>query len=259
MQHEFSRTELLIGKEALERLASCKVAVFGIGGVGAFAVEGLVRAGVGKLVLVDDDLICLTNLNRQLHATHETIGRPKVEVMRQRVLSINPKAEVEIHQAFYLPENGHALIRSDYDYIIDAVDTVTAKIDLVVRAAEHGIPVISAMGAGNKLDPTRFEVADIYETSVCPLAKVMRKELKARGIQGLKVVYSRELPRKPEQSDETSCAEHCVCPDGSSRHCAVRRQVPGSISFVPSVAGLIIAGEVVKDLIKPIIDLSADR
>lgn len=250
MLHRFSRTELLVGPGALARLAAKKVAVFGIGGVGSFAVEGLVRAGVGRLVLVDDDCICLTNLNRQLHATMRTIGRPKVEVMAERVLEINPAAEVITHQAFYLPETAEGLIADDYDYIIDAVDTVTAKIDLAVRAAARGIPIISSMGAGNKLDPARFEVADIYSTSVCPLAKVMRYELKRRGIAGLKVVYSREKPLTPREGEEASCTTGCVCPAGTTRKCTTRRQIPGSVSFVPSVAGLIIAGEVVKDLIR---------
>lgn len=250
MLHAFSRTELLIGAEGLAKLRESKVAVFGIGGVGSFAVEGLVRAGVGKLVLVDDDCVCLTNLNRQIHATRKTVGRPKVEVMKERILEINPQAEVEIHQRFYLPEAGEDLIRPDYDYIIDAVDTVTAKIDLVVRAKKLGIPIISAMGAGNKLDPTQLEVADIYQTSVCPLAKVMRKELRSRGIDSLKVVYSKEPPLTPQETESSSCNQSCICPKGSTRTCTTRRQIPGSISFVPSVAGLIIAGEVVKDLLK---------
>lgn len=248
MLHEFSRTELLIGKEALDKLKTSRVAVFGIGGVGTYVVEGLVRAGVGKFVLVDDDLICLTNINRQLHATRKTVGKPKVEVMKERILEINPKAEVEIHQCFYLPENSAQLIKPDYDYIVDAVDTVTAKLDLVVNANKAGIPIISCMGAGNKLDPTKFEVVDIYATSVCPLAKVMRKELRQRGIKSLKVVYSKEAPRKPLDSEVATCSSDCICPKGAARTCTVRRQIPGSISFVPSVAGLIIAGEVVKDL-----------
>jgi len=253
MLHAFSRTELLLGKKALDKLQNCKVAVFGIGGVGTFAVEGLVRSGVGKFVLIDDDCICLTNLNRQIHATRRTIGRPKVEVMRDRILEINPKAEVEIHQEFYLPpDSGPKLIRQDYDYIVDAVDTVSAKIDIIVNAKRLGIPIISAMGAGNKLDPTKLEVADIYETSVCPLAKVMRKELRNRGIESLKVVYSKEPPITPIETVENSCSTGCVCPKGTTRKCTVRRQIPGSVSFVPSVAGLIIAGEVVKDLIKDI-------
>ena len=235
MLNEFSRAELLIGQAALEKLKNCRVAVFGIGGVGTYVVEGLVRAGVGRLVLVDDDVIALTNINRQLHATQKTIGRIKVEVMKERVLEINPQAEVVTHQAFYLPETGGSLLEMDYDYIVDAIDTVTAKIDLVVRAAAMGIPIISAMGAGNKMDPTRFEVADIYDTSVCPLAKVMRKELRSRQIAALKVVYSREEPLIPQDSEEIGRTP--------------RKRIPGSISFVPSVAGLIIAGEVIKDLI----------
>ncbi|MEL7568740.1 MAG: tRNA threonylcarbamoyladenosine dehydratase [Dehalobacterium sp.] len=249
MLDEFSRTTLLIGRVALEKLRNSKVAVFGIGGVGTFVVEGLVRAGIGKLVLIDDDSICLTNFNRQLHATRKTIGRPKVEVMKERILEINPKAEVVTHQKFYLPEYADELIKDDYDYIVDAVDTVTAKIDLAINAKKRNIPVISCMGAGNKLDPTKFEVADIFNTSVCPLAKVMRKELRKRGIESLKVVYSKEEPIKPRESEDSSCNENCICPEGSTRHCLTKRQVPGSISFVPSVAGLITAGEVVKDLI----------
>lgn len=251
MLHEFSRTELLIGPEALNKLAASKVAIFGIGGVGTFVVEGLVRSGVGKFVLVDDDCICLTNINRQLHATRKTIGRPKVEVMKERILEINPKAQVTTHQKFYMPDTADELLDDDYDYIVDAIDTVTAKVDLIVKAKERGIPVISSMGAGNKLDPTKFEVADIYSTSVDPLAKVMRRELRARSVDSLKVVYSREEPVRPVETESSSCKTGCICPKGTTRKCTVRRQVPGSISFVPSVAGLIIAGEVVKDLIKP--------
>jgi len=249
MLHAFSRTELLIGKDGLEKLKNSTVAVFGIGGVGTFAVEGLVRAGVGHLVLVDDDLICLTNINRQLHATRKTIGKPKVEVMKERILEINPKARVEAIRSFYLPENANELIRDDYDYIIDAVDTVTAKIDLVVQANKRGIPIISCMGAGNKIDPTRFTVTDIYKTTVDPLAKVMRKELRQRGIRSLKVVFSDEEPIKPVETEENSCATGCVCPKGTIRTCTIRNQIPGSMSFVPSVAGLIMAGEVIRDLI----------
>ncbi|WP_303860317.1 tRNA threonylcarbamoyladenosine dehydratase [Alkalibaculum bacchi] len=249
MLHQFSRTELLIGQDNLDKLKDSKVAVFGIGGVGSFVVEGLVRAGVGKLVLIDDDKICLTNLNRQLHATRKTIGRSKVEVMKERVLEINPKAEVTTFQEFYMPGRGDDLISEDYDYIVDAIDTVTGKIDLVVNAKSKNIPIISSMGAGNKLDPTRFEVADIYKTSICPLAKVMRKELKKRNIDSLKVVYSKEVPIKTIESEDSSCATGCVCPPGTTRKCTYKKQIPGSISFVPSVVGLIIAGEVVKDLI----------
>lgn len=249
MLNEFSRTELLIGKEALQRLAVSRVAVFGIGGVGSYAVEGLVRSGVGKLVLVDDDCVCLTNINRQLHATHQTVGKPKVEVMRERILDINPRAEVEIYQRFYMPEQADEMIRTDYDYIIDAIDTVTAKIDLVVQAYKLGIPIISCMGAGNKLDPSQFEISDIYATSVCPLAKVMRKELRKREVPSLKVVYSKEEPITPITSEEASCVDNCICPKGTTRTCGIRRQIPGSIAFVPSVAGLLLASEVVKDLI----------
>lgn len=249
MLHEFSRTELIIGKEALETLKNSKVAVFGVGGVGTFAIEGLVRAGVGNFTLIDDDLICLTNINRQLHSTRKTIGKPKVEVMRDRILEINPKANVEIIQKFYLPENAEEMLSKDYDYIVDAIDTITAKIDLVVKAKEMNIPIISSMGAGNKMNPAEFMVADIYETSVDKLAKVMRKELKARGIDSLKVVYSKEEPIKPVETESSSCSDNCVCPKGSTRTCTVKHQVPGSISFVPSVVGLIIASEVVKDLI----------
>ncbi len=249
MLHEFSRTELLIGKEALKKLANSKVAIFGIGGVGTYAVEGLARAGVGKFVLVDDDCICLTNLNRQLHATRKTVGKPKVDVMKERILDINPKAEVITHQMFYLPESSDKLIFDDYDYIVDAIDTVSGKIDLVVKAKEMGIPIISSMGAGNKMDPTRFEVTDLFSTSVCPLAKVMRYELKRRDVSSLKVVYSREVPIKPQETEESSCAVGCICPKGTTRKCTSRHQIPGSISFVPSVVGLIIAGEVIKDLI----------
>lgn len=249
MLHGFSRTELLIGKDALDRLKNSKVAVFGIGGVGTFVVEGLVRSGLGHFVLVDDDLICLTNLNRQIHATRKTIGKAKVEVMKERILEINPKAEVEAIQSFYLPDKADELIRSDYDYIIDAIDTVTAKIDLVVQAQKHGIPIISCMGAGNKLDPTKFQVTDIYKTTMDPLAKVMRRELRQRGIKSLKVVYSTEQPIKPLETEENSCSTHCICPSGTQRTCTVKNQIPGSVSFVPSVAGLIIASEVIKDLI----------
>ena len=247
--NSFSRTELLIGSEAMSRLAEAKVAVFGVGGVGSFTVEALARAGVGKLVLVDDDCVCLTNLNRQLHATVQTIGRPKVDVMKERVLSINPRAEVQTIQKFYLPETAEEIMSPDFDYVVDAIDTVTAKIDLILRCQKMSVPVISCMGAGNKMDPTRFEVADLFKTSVCPLAKVMRQELRARGAKTLKVVYSKEAPLTPEEGTQASCRQNCVCPTGSARTCTIRRQIPGSMSFVPSVAGLILAGEVVKDLI----------
>ncbi len=226
MLSQFSRTELLIGKEGVQKLKKAKVAVFGIGGVGSYVVEGLARAGVENLVLIDHDEVDITNINRQIIATHKTIGKPKVEVARERVLDINPNINVEVHQTFF-DANNNDILNSSINYIVDCVDTVTAKVALVVKAYELNIPIISSMGTGNKLDPTKFEVADIYETSVCPLAKVMRKELRARNIEKLKVVYSKEDP---------------IAASGQT--------TPGSISFVPSVAGLIIAGEVIKDLIK---------
>jgi len=250
MLHAFSRFELLVGHEALEKLKNSKVAVFGIGGVGSYAVEGLARSGVGKLVLIDDDCICLTNINRQIIATTKTVGRPKVEVMRERVLEINPKAEVTVHQLFYMPATAEEVFIEDFDYIIDAVDTVTAKIDLIMKAREKGIPIISSMGTGNKLDPTRLKITDISKTSVDPLARVMRKELRDRGITSLKVLFSDEEPAKTIETMQTSCKEGCICPIGTTRKCTIRHHIPGSVSFVPSVAGLIIAGEVVKELIK---------
>ena len=229
--NQFSRTELLIGKEGIEKLQNAKVAVFGIGGVGSFVVEGLARAGIGSFILVDKDTVDITNLNRQIIATHKTIDRPKVEVAKERILEINPNAKVEMYQEFFMPES-REILDNTVNYIVDSVDTVTAKIELVVRANKLNIPIISSMGTGNKLDPTRFEITDIYKTSVCPLAKVMRKELKNRGIKKLKVVYSKEEPIKSGKISEDS-----------------NKPVPGSIPFVPSVAGLIIAGEVIKDII----------
>ena len=250
MLNQFSRTELLIGKEGIEKLNKAKVAIFGIGGVGSFVAEGLVRAGIENFILVDDDKVCLTNLNRQIEATRKTIGKYKVDVMKERILEINPEATVETFKEFYMPNSEKSIIDESVDYIIDAVDTVTAKIELVMQANKLNIPIISAMGSGNKLDPTKFEVTDIYKTSVCPLAKVMRKELKARGIKKLKVVYSKEDPIKPYDNIQNSCKTNCICPPGTKRKCTIRNQIPGSISFVPSVVGLIIAGEVVKDIIK---------
>ncbi|MGN1297617.1 MAG: ThiF family adenylyltransferase [Clostridia bacterium] len=232
MLNQFSRTELLIGKDGIEKLQNAKVAIFGIGGVGSFVVEGLARAGIKNFILVDADKIDMTNLNRQIIATKKTVGRPKVEVAKERILEIYPNANVEIYQEFFMPDSKE-ILDDTVDYVVDAVDTVTAKIELVVRANKLNIPIISSMGTGNKLDPTKFEVTDIYKTSVCPLAKVMRKELRNRGIKELKVVYSKEEPIKPEKAENSSC-----------------KTVPGSISFVPSVAGLIMAGEVVKDIIK---------
>ena len=249
MLNQFSRTELLIGNESVEKLKKAKVAVFGIGGVGSFVVEGLVRAGIGNFILVDDDKVCLTNLNRQIIATHKTVGKYKVDVAKERILDINPNANIETYQEFFMPDSKE-ILDNTVDYIVDAVDTVTAKIELVIRANKLNIPIISCMGTGNKLDPTKFEVTDIYKTSVCPLAKVMRKELRARGIKELKVVYSKEEPLIPNETKDSSCKTGCICPPGTKRKCTFRNQVPGSISFVPSVAGLIIAGEVIKDIIK---------
>ncbi|WP_367566652.1 ThiF family adenylyltransferase [Lacrimispora sp.] len=248
MLNQFSRTQMLLGEESMDKLANAKVAVFGIGGVGGYVVEALVRSGVGSFVLVDDDKVCLTNLNRQLIATRKTVGKYKVEVMKDRILEINPKAEVEMHQCFYLPENADDFDFKNYDYVVDAVDTVTAKLELIMRAKEAGVPVISCMGAGNKLDPTKFQVADIYKTTMCPLAKVMRRELKKRGVKKLKVVYSTEKPVRPLEDMSISCRTNCICPPGAQHKCTDRRDIPGSVAFVPSVAGLIIAGEVIKDL-----------
>lgn len=248
MLNEFSRTELLIGKEAMQRLYGARVAVFGIGGVGGYVVEALARSGVGAFDLIDDDKVCLTNINRQIIATRKTIGKYKVDVMEERVHSINPEAQVTVHKCFYLPETADQFDFTQYDYVVDAVDTVTAKIALVLKAQEAGVPVISSMGAGNKLNPADFEVADIYKTSVCPLAKVMRRELKKRGVKHLKVVYSKEKPITPIEDMSISCRSNCICPPDAAHKCTERRAIPGSIAFVPSVVGLIIAGEVIKDL-----------
>ena len=250
MLNQFSRTELLLGKEAMEKLGHSRVAVFGVGGVGGYVCEALVRSGVGAFDLIDDDKVCLTNLNRQIIATRKTVGKYKTEVMKERMLEINPDVKVEIHNCFFLPENAKDFPFEEYDYIVDAVDTVTAKIALVMKAKEMNIPIISSMGAGNKLDASKFEVADIYKTSVCPLAKVMRRELKKRGVKKLKVVYSKEEPIKPVEDMAISCRSNCICPPGAEHKCTERRDIPGSVAFVPSVAGLIIAGEVVKDLIR---------
>ncbi|MBP5223118.1 MAG: tRNA threonylcarbamoyladenosine dehydratase [Lachnospiraceae bacterium] len=233
---QFERTALLMGEEAIEKLKRSRVAVFGIGGVGGHVVEALVRSGIGTIDIIDSDKVCLSNLNRQLIATHSTIGKYKTEAMKERILDINPEAKVNEYRCFFLPEQKEQFPFAEYDYEVDAVDTVTAKIALVMAAQEAGVPVISSMGAGNKLNPDMFEVADIYKTSVCPLAKVMRHELKKRGVKKLKCVYSKEIPLTPAPSGEPA-------DPGSSR-----RSTPGSTAFVPSVAGLIIAGEVIKDL-----------
>lgn len=246
MLNQFSRTELLIGEDGIEKLSKAKVAIFGIGGVGSFVAEGLVRAGVGNFILVDNDKISLTNLNRQIHSTTKTIGKYKVDVMKERMLEINPNANIETSKEFYLPNSKQNLLDSSISYIVDCVDTVTAKIELVINSKKLNIPIISAMGTGNKLDPTKFKITDIYKTDICPLAKVMRKELRKRGIDSLKVLYSTEEPIKPKQKD---CKEELTNIDETNKKNSIKKQTPGSISFVPSVAGLIIAGEVVKDII----------
>lgn len=248
MLNQFSRTELIFGREAMDRLAESRVAVFGIGGVGGYVAEALARSGVGTLDFVDDDKICLTNINRQILATTKTIGQYKVDAAEERALSINPQIVIHKHRCFYLPENASEFDFSQYDYVVDAIDTVTGKIKIILQAKEAGVPVISCMGAGNKIDPTAFRVDDIYKTSVCPLAKVMRHELRKRGIKDLKVVYSTEPAIRPVENEEISCRNQCICPDGTKRKCTQRRDIPGSNAFVPPVAGLIIAGEVVKDL-----------
>ena len=250
MLNQFSRTELLFGKEAMDKLQNSRVAVFGIGGVGGYVCEALVRSGVYHFDLIDDDQVCLTNLNRQIIATRKTIGQYKVDVMRERILEINPDADVSVHKCFFLPENADEFPFEEYDYVVDAVDTVTAKIELVMKAQEKGVPIISSMGAGNKLDPSAFKVADIYKTRVDPLARVMRREMKKRGVKKLKVVYSEEDPKRPIEDMAVSCRNHCICPPGAQHKCTERRDIPGSTAFVPSVAGLIIAGEVIKDLTK---------
>ena len=236
--NQFARTELLLGKEGVKKLQDCRVAVFGVGGVGGYAVEALARSGVGTLDLIDSDQVCLTNLNRQIIATRKTIGQYKVDAAKERILEINPDAVVHVYKTFYLPENKDQFDFRQYDYVVDAIDTVSGKLALAEQAHAAGVPIISSMGAGNKMDPTAFRVADINQTSVCPLAKVMRRELKKRGIPGLKVVYSEEKPLSPYPGVEVDTQEQ-------------RRQTPGSNAFVPSVVGLIIAGEVIKDLILP--------
>jgi tRNA A37 threonylcarbamoyladenosine dehydratase len=248
MWKQFSRTQLLLGESAMEILANARVAVFGVGGVGSYAVEALARSGVGALDLIDHDRVCLSNLNRQIHATSKTVGREKVEVAAERVLEINPDCQVTTHPVFYGPDTAERFDFSQYDYIIDAIDTVTGKIALVLQARAAGVPIISSMGAGNKMDPTALVVGDIYETSVCPLARVMRKELKKRGVKALKVVYSRELPLTPKEDvgDPDEPDAEASAEEASNR--PRRRQTPGSNAFVPPAAGLIIAAEVVKDL-----------
>ena len=248
MPDQFSRTRLLLGDAAMERLASSRVAVFGIGGVGGYAVEGLARSGVGALDLIDDDKVCLTNINRQIIAAFDTLGRYKVDVAAERIARIAPNCRVRTYRTFFLPSNKDEFDFSVYDYVVDAIDTVTGKLAIIESAKEAKTPVISSMGAGNKLNAAAFEVADIYETSICPLAKVMRRECKKWGIESLKVVYSKEKPIKPMESELSNDSENAASPPVGGRAATQKRAVPGSVSFVPSVVGMIIAGEVVKDL-----------
>lgn len=248
MLNQFSRTELLLGKDAMERLKNARVAVFGIGGVGGYTVEALARSGVGALDLIDDDRVCITNINRQIIATKSTVGKYKVDVAKERVLDINPDCVVRTYKTFFMPDTKDQFDFSEYDYVVDAIDTVTGKKEIILCAKAAGVPVISSMGAGNKVNPAAFEVADIYETSVCPLARVMRNICRKNGIDKLKVVYSKEKPIRPTDDMSVSCRAHCVCPPGTVRKCTERRDIPGSAAFVPSVVGLIIAGEVIKDI-----------
>jgi len=250
--NEFCRTELLVGEEGINKLHNSKVIVFGIGGVGSFVVEALTRAGVGNLILVDNDTICISNLNRQIHATQATVGMIKVEAMKERVISINPKCNVEAKQVFITADNISEIIPSDVDYVVDAIDTVTSKLALAEYCYKNNINIISSMGTGNKMDPTQFRVSDVFKTKVCPLAKVMRHELRKRGVKKLKVVYSEEQPVRPINDMAISCRNHCICPPGAAHKCTERRDIPGSTAFVPSVVGLIIAGEVIKDLTRDV-------
>lgn len=250
MLNQFSRTQLIYGEAAMKKFAESRVAVFGIGGVGGYVVEALARTGIGALDLIDDDKVCLTNINRQIIATRKTVGKYKVDVAKERVEEINPDCTVRTYKTFFLPETADEFDFTEYDYVVDAIDTVTGKLAIIEKANKAGVPVISSMGAGNKVNPAAFEVADIYKTSVCPLAKVMRHECKKRGIKKLKVVYSKEVPRRPVEDMAISCRQHCICPPGTVRKCTERRDIPGSNAFVPSVVGLIIAGEIINDLAK---------
>lgn len=248
MLNQFSRTQLLLGQDGMDRLANARVAVFGVGGVGGFTVEALARSGVGTIDLIDDDKVCLTNINRQIIALRSTVGKYKVDVAAERLRDINQNIQVNTYKTFYMPDTAQQFDFSQYDYVVDAIDTITGKLELVMQAHKAGTPIICSMGAGNKLDPTAFRVADIYKTSVDPLARVMRHELRKRGIKKLKVVYSEEPPMRPIEDMASSCRTNCICPPGAARKCTERRDIPGSNAFVPSVVGLIIAGEVIKDL-----------
>ena len=248
MLNQFSRTQLTFGAEAMEKLAASRVIVFGIGGVGGYTVEALVRSGIGAIDLVDDDKVCLTNLNRQIFALRSTVGKYKVDVAEARIKDINPDCKVTTYKTFYMPDTSDQFDFTQYDYVVDAIDTVTGKIELIMNAKKCGTPIISSMGAGNKVNPDMLEVADIYDTSVCPLARVIRYELRKRNVDGLKVVYSKEKAIPPVEDMAISCRQHCICPPGTTRKCTHRRDIPGSNAFVPSTAGLIIAGEIIKDI-----------
>ena len=248
MMNQFSRTQMLYGKDVMDYFASCRIAVFGIGGVGGYVVEALARSGIGALDLIDDDRVCLTNINRQIMATRKTVGKYKVDVAEERVHEINPDCQVRAYKTFYLPDTQDQFDFREYDYIVDAIDTVTGKLAIIENAKKTGVPVISSMGAGNKLNPAAFEVADIYETSICPLAKVMRRECRKRGIKSLKVVYSKEEPIRPVEDTSISCGEHDIDLPETAEKRTGRRDIPGSTAFVPSVVGLIIAGEAINDL-----------
>lgn len=248
MLNQFSRTQLTFGAEAMEKLAASRVIVFGIGGVGGYTVEALVRSGIGAIDLVDDDKVCFTNLNRQIFALRSTVGKYKVDVAEARIKDINPDCKVTTYKTFYMPDTSDQFDFTQYDYVVDAIDTVTGKIELIMNAKKCGTPIISSMGAGNKVNPDMLEVADIYDTSVCPLARVIRYELRKRNVDGLKVVYSKEKAIPPVEDMAISCRQQCICPPGTTRKCTQRRDIPGSNAFVPSTAGLIIAGEIIKDI-----------
>lgn len=253
MLNQFSRTALIFGDDKVKKLHDCHVAVFGIGGVGGYVCEGLVRSGVGHFDLIDDDVVCLTNMNRQLIATRKTVGQSKADVMAERMRDINPRVEITIHKKFFLPETADEFDFSQYDYVVDAIDTVTGKIEIIMQCKKLGIPVISAMGCGNRMDPTKLVCTDIYKTTMDPLAKVMRHEMRKRHVKKLKVVYSTEKPTRPLDDMANSCRAHCICPPNAVHKCTERRDIPGSTAFVPSAAGLVIAYEVVSDLtgVKP--------
>ena len=248
MLNQFARTQLLYGEENMKKFASAHVAVFGIGGVGGYVVEALARSGIGALDLIDDDKVCLTNINRQIIATRKTVGKYKVDIAAERIAEINPDCVVRTYKTFYLPDTQDQFDFTEYSYVVDAIDTVTGKLTIIENAKKAGVPVISSMGAGNKIDPSAFLVSDIYKTSICPLAKVMRRECRKRGIDSLKVVYSKEMPRRPLEDMSISCRKNCICPPGTAHKCTERRDIPGSTAFVPSVVGLIIAGEIINDL-----------